>query len=104
MITEADLRRAREQFETAARDLGFSFISPAVLTDSLSAFAYLPDYGSPNGTVICLTSSSERHAYHDVISWCQENGFFWSVLSIEPLLGEYHAAYFREMLRDWGRF
>mgnify|MGYP003307677013 CR=1 FL=1 len=40
----------------------------------------------------------------EIAEWCKENDCFCSFISIEPLIGEYRRSYFREMLRDWGKY
>ena len=103
MISKAEERVAREKFEMAAKDFDFVFHSPFALTDALSVFGYIENYGSRNGAVICLEYASELSLNPDVAAWCEEMECFWSCVAIEPLLGEYKASYFRAMLRDWGR-
>jgi len=104
MISEADLGKARENFELAANDFGFEFLSPFALTDTLSVFGYIDHYGSKNGTVVCLFASVDYDVEQEVLAWCRQMECFVSFISIEPLLGEYKRSYFREMLRDWGKF
>ncbi|MBO5323653.1 MAG: hypothetical protein J6A88_06105 [Oscillospiraceae bacterium] len=107
MISEAAINKAREQFELAAEDFGFVFHSPFALTDNLSVFGYIENYGSKNGVVVCLTSPldfSTNQEVHEVINWCKQMECFCSFISIEPLLREYKTSYFREMLRDWGKY
>lgn len=103
MISEYERTAAREKFELAAKDFGFVFHSPFALTDTLSAFGYIENYGSKNGAVICLTSAPDYLIDHSVIDWCNQKECFVSFISIQPLLGEYNASYFAEMLRDWGK-
>ncbi|MBQ7870611.1 MAG: hypothetical protein IJ357_00510 [Oscillospiraceae bacterium] len=104
MITETEYHIARERFEQAAKDCGFVFHSPFDMTDTLSAFGYIEGYGSKNGTVVCLISSSDPSIDQKVIEWSRQMECFCSFIFIEPLLGEYKPSYFREMLRDWGKF
>ena len=104
MISETSLNKVREKFKLASRDFGFVFRSPFALTDDLSAFGYIENYGSKNGTVICLISPPDYSINQDVINWCNQKGCFWSFINVEPLLGEYKVSYFREMLRDLGKY
>ena len=104
MISKAERNIAREKFERAAREFGFIFHSPFDLTDTLSAFGYIENYGSKNGTVICLDYASDLSIDPDVSAWCKVMECFCSFISIEPLLGEYKPSYFRAMLRDWGKY
>ena len=104
MISKSQEKIAREKFELAANDFDFVFHSPYALTETLSVFGYIENYGSKNGTVICLTSPPGFPTDQFVIDWCKQMECFVSFISIEPLLGEYKAPYFREMLRDWGKY
>lgn len=104
MISEVELNKAKEKFILAAKDFGFVFHSPFALTDNLSVFGYIENYGSKNGVVVCLTSSPDFSTNQEVINCCKQMDCFCSFISIEPLLGEYKASYFREMLRDWGKY
>ena len=104
MISETECRIAREKFESAAKDFDFVFHSPFALTDGLSAFGYIEKYGSENGVVICLTYPPDYPTSQEVKNWCDQMGCFCSFINIEPLLEEYKSSYFREMLRDWGKY
>ncbi|MBQ5601378.1 MAG: hypothetical protein IIU77_01000 [Clostridia bacterium] len=104
MLSEEQIRIARSNFMLAAKDFGFEFESPFTPTDGLEVFGYITNYGSKNGTVICLTSPSDWQSDKAVFDWCKEMNCFCSVLNIEHLLGEYKRSYFREMLRDWGKY
>lgn len=94
----------RENFELASKDFGFVFHSPFSLTDSVSVFGNIENYGSKNGAVICLTSAPDFFVDQDVIAWCEQMECFVSFLNIELLQGTYNVSYFREMLRDWGKY
>ena len=104
MISKSLEQIAREKFELAAKDFDFAFHSPYALTDTLSAFGYIENYGSKNGVVICLTEPPDFSTNQDVYNWCKQMDRFVSFISIEPLLEEYKTSYFREMLRDWGKY
>ena len=104
MISKAQENIARRKFELAAKDFNFVFHSPFVLTDALSSFGYIENYGSKNGVVICLTDPPDFSTNQAVIDWCKQMDCFYSFVNIEPLLGKYKTSYFREMLRDWGKY
>ncbi len=104
MVSDSQIKIAREQFKLAAMDFDFIFHSPFALTDTLSAFGYIENYGSKNGVVICLTAPPDFSINQKVIDWCKQMDCFVSFVSIEPLLGEYKPSYFRQMLRDWGKY
>ena len=104
MFHEEQIKTVRNHFLLAAKDFCFEFVSPFKLTEELEAFGYITNYGSKNGTVICLTSSPDFQTDKRVVAWCKAMGCFCSFLDIESLLGEYKRAYFKEMLDDWGKF
>lgn len=102
-MNEGQIKAAKHNFELAAEDFGFDFVSPFKLTDELEAFGYIANCGSKNGTVVCLTLAPDFKTDKRVVDWCKEMECFCSFLNIEPLAGAYNRAYFREMLRDWGK-
>ena len=104
MFSEEEIAKARENFILASKDFGFIFHSPFTLTDTLTSFGYIENYGSKNGAVVCLTSSADLRSDPEIIEWCKQNNCFCSFINIETLLGEYKSSYFRAMLRDWGRY
>ncbi|MBQ6796417.1 MAG: hypothetical protein IJP10_00230 [Clostridia bacterium] len=104
MLNEDQLKNARRNFLLASEEFGFEFESPFALTNEIEAFGYIPNYGSENGVVICLTTPPDFSTDNRVISWCREIDCFYSSLNIEFLIGEYKRSYFREMLRDWGKY
>ena len=75
-----------------------------MINDDIKAFGYIPNYGSKNGVVICLTAPPNFLIDNRVADWCTENDCFYSSLNIELIIGEYKQSYFREMLRDWGKY
>ena len=104
MTDEQKTEKIRNNFLLAAQDFGFEFESPFSLADGLEAFGYIPYYGSKNGVIICLDSSMNSEIDQRIFEWCREMECFRSVLSMEFYAHEYKRSYFREMLRDWGRF
>ena len=104
MFDDDKLKNARHCFMLASEDFGFEFVSPFALTDEIETFGYIPNYGSKNGVVICLTAPPDYFIDNRVVDWCKEADCFYSFLNIESFAGEYKRAYFREMLRDWGKY
>ena len=104
MINEDTLRIARHNFSLAAEEFGFEFESPFTLTDEIEAFGYISNYGSKNGVVVCLTAPPDFLTDNRVADWCKKMDCFYSFLNIESLNGEYKQSYFRDMLRDWGKY
>jgi len=105
MFSEEQITIARNHFKTAAEEFDFEFESPFALTDELEVFGYIPNYGSKNGVVILLMQpANSSHIENKVIDWCKEMDCYYSFLNIELLLGTYKRSYFRQMLRDWGKY
>ena len=104
MLSEEQIKIARNHFILASEEFDFAFESPFALTDELEVFGYIPNYGSKNGVVICLRPPENTQIDRRIIDWCKEMECFYSILIIEPLLGVYKRSYFREMLRDWGKY
>ena len=104
MFTDEQIKNARNNFALAAEEFGFEFVSPFALTDEIEAFGYISNYGSKNGVVICLITPPDYLSDSRVADWCKEMDCFYSFLSIELITGEYKRSYFREILRDWGKY
>ena len=104
MLVDEQIKNARHNFILASEEFGFEFVSPFNLTDEMEVFGYISSYGSKNGVVICLTSPPDCYTDKRVVDWCKEANCFYSFLNIELFAGEYKRAYFREMLRDWGKY
>ena len=104
MSFEDKARMVRQNFILAAEEFGFEFESPFTLTDDLEVFGYIPNYGSKNGVVICLKEPSDCLHDRRVLDWCREMDCFYSCLNVDFYSQEYKRSYFREMLRDWGKF
>ena len=104
MLVDDQIKNARHNFVLASEEFGFEFVSPFNLTDEIEVFGYISNYGSKNGAVICLTAPPDFLTDNRVADWCKEMDCFYSFLNIEPLIGEYRRSYFREMLRDWGKY
>ena len=71
MISKSQVEIAREKFKLAAKEFDFVFHSPYALTDTLSAFGYIENYGSKNGVVICLTAPLDFFINQKVVDWCK---------------------------------
>lgn len=104
MFNDDQIKNARHNFVLASEEFGFEFVSPFALTDEIEAFGYIPNYGSKNGVVICLTTPIDSLFDNRVADWCKAMDCFYSYLNIEWLTGEYKRSYFRGMLRDWGKY
>ena len=104
MFTEAQLQRIEDNFRTAAEEFDFTFQRPFALGNGIAVFGHISNYGSKNGTAILLMSLSDDETRKAAFAWCEAHQMFCSSLNPAFLTGEYRRSYFREMLRDWGRF
>lgn len=104
MFNEDKIRNVRNNFVLVSKEFDFEFHSPFVLTDKLEAFGYIENYGSKNGVVICLISPHDFQINNKIVEWCKLDDCFCSCLNIELITGKYNRVYFREMLRDWGKY
>jgi hypothetical protein len=104
MFIDDQIKNARHNFALASEEFGFEFVSPFTLTDETEVFGYISNYGSKNGVVVCLTTPPDFLIDNRVADWCKETDCYYSFLNIELLTGEYKGSYFREMLRDLGKY
>ena len=106
MLTETQLQRIEENFRLAAAEFGFNFQRFFEMDNGVTAFGHISNYGSKNGTVIFLMSPPDFDTENkkQIAAWCESHQMFFSFLNADLLTGEYRRSYFREMLRDWGRF
>ena len=105
MITELQTRKARENWIKASKELEFKIISPYyILVDGRKqeVFAFLPEYGSVNGTLVFLMCPSDFKSSY-LSKWARRNKIFYSYLNVDELL-EYDQRTFREALKDWRKF
>lgn len=87
-------------------DLGVKIISPYIINrefENLDCFAYIPDFGSTNGTVVGLTSSPNYFLDEATIAFCKKEKIFYSFINTERLKN-YDIEKMKEMLVDWGYF
>jgi hypothetical protein len=104
MLNNDQIEIARNNWIKASNELGFKIITPfeiLIEKNEREVFAYLPEYGSHNGAIVELFTSSEKIKIDDAIKdWARSNNCFYSFCSIESFL-EYNIVYFREILKDW---
>ena len=106
MITFKQIAIARENWLRASKELSFEIITPILLkTNGIAkkGFAYLPEYGSPNGIVVELITAPDYKADNHIVKWAKLKNCFYSFINIEELL-IYDQSYFRELLEDWKKF
>lgn len=102
MLEDKVKKNIRENFEIAATEFNFCFISPYHLGDNeeYCFFGYLFKDNLEKGVVIDFLED-EDILYLQKRKYCTEQGVFYSYLSAWPFCGEYKQRYFREVLRDW---
>ncbi|HSZ34650.1 MAG TPA: hypothetical protein VK772_15145 [Puia sp.] len=103
MLNIDQIEIARNNWIKASGELGFKIITPFEILIEKSekeVFAYLPEYGSLNGAIFELFTSSDFKIDDRIKDWAVSNNCFYSFCSIESFL-EYDVVYFREILKDW---
>jgi hypothetical protein len=106
MITAEQITIARKNWQMAAQNLGFKIVTPYLISINGSqkeVFAFLPEYGSPNGAIIELTFAPEYKTDKSLIEWAIENNSFYSFINVDNVL-EYDQEYFSEVLADWMKY
>ncbi len=106
MINAEQVNAVRTTWLKASEVFCFEIVTPfSFEIDGITrvAFAYLPEYGSPNGVIIGLVGPPNYECDKHIKSWAELNDCFWSFLYIEGIL-TYDQAYFEEVLEDWGRY
>ena len=102
MLEDKVKRNIIENFEMAATEFDFCFISPYQMgeNEEYCFFGYLFKDNLEKGVVIDFLED-EDILYTKKRKYCAEQDVFYSCLSVKPFLGEYKRKCFREVLRDW---
>lgn len=103
MITNERIEIARTNWLKASLNLFFKLDTPYFVDingNKQEVFAFLHEYGAPNGTIICLTSSPQFVTDREIIQWAKEKKIYCSYLNIEDFQ-IYNEDYFKEILDDW---
>jgi hypothetical protein len=106
MITRKQIELARENWVKASLFLFFKITTPYYIEINGSkkeVFAFLPEYGSPNGSIVCLISSPDFEIDNEVINWANENNLYYSFVNVENFQ-VYREDYFEEILEDWTKY
>ena len=102
-----DVEVAIRNLLRAGKELNFEVVAPfSYSCDGVNhkqTFAFIPRYGSENGTIVGLMAQSNEECDRDICRWAEANECFFSFLNMEMLL-EYDVEYFKDMLKDWGEF
>ena len=106
MIIQKKIVLAREAWIQASEILKFKIITP-FLTEingvEKDFFAFLPEYGSPNGMIVGLLHYFED----DVTNLAMQLDCYYSFINIECFLVYDENTYdnvFIDSLEDWGKF
>lgn len=91
-----------EKFKKAAKEFNFNFVAPYCIGEKKNYvfFCHLFKAKPLKGVVIDIICHFEDEDV-EKLNYCKENNIFYSRLNVTPLLGEYDASYFCEMLEDW---
>jgi hypothetical protein len=106
MISMKQVKIARVNWIKASVDLNFKIVTPyQILVNGRKddAFAFLPGYGSPNGTLVNLVSAPEFKVDVDIVKLAKELNCHYSFINIESCL-EYNKYFFQETLEDWMKY
>jgi hypothetical protein len=106
MLTEEKVKIARKNWIKGSKKMGFKIITPyhfIINGEKRKAFAFLPEYGSPNGMLIGFTSSPNFEIDKDILEWAKEQRCFYSFINIDGSL-RYDECFIQDSLGDWGKF
>lgn len=96
----------RENWKEASLYYNFKIYTPfkfCYQNQILEAFAYLPEYGSPNGMIVELTFHPDFIISQEIVSWCRNNEVFYSFINANSY-SDLDLKLFSETLVDWGRY
>lgn len=103
MISTTQIKQLRTNWLKAAEEMNFRIVSPCEIKIEgalTKTFAFLPDFGSPKGMIICLTCPPQFQTDKSIIEWANEKGYFYSFINIENYL-IYDEQVYKESLTDW---
>ncbi len=106
MISQEQIELARLNWQNASMNLRFEIITPYFIEINgieREVFAYLPEYGSPLGTILYLTHSPYFNTDFEIIHWAKENGLYYSFLNVD-VFQKYEENCFTEILDDWMKY
>jgi hypothetical protein len=96
----------RKNWMKASDELGFNIISPYyIIKDNKKYvfFAFIPQYGSPQGTLIDLIFSPMYETNNKMREIANELGCFHSFINIDAYI-DYNRNHFLETIEDWGKY
>ena len=89
MITKDFVFRARKNWLEASVDLNFELITPYLVEIGgkiKDLFAYLPQYGSPNGMIVVLTTCPDYRIDESIVKFAKEHEYFYSFIEVSDFL------------------
>ncbi|GHT35576.1 hypothetical protein FACS189434_13600 [Bacteroidia bacterium] len=102
MTTKEQIETVRNNWLRVSRELGFKIVTPYLFTLNgveQEAFAFLPEYGSPNGIIIDLMIEPYYETNEDVKVFAKIKACFWSFIGTG-----YDRDLIIDALEDWGKF
>ena len=106
MIEEKYIEIARENWLRASEEMNFKFVSPypfAYNNMVKKIFAFLPEYGSPNGMIIDFIMEPDYDIDKDISNIAKLKNCFCSFVNIENFL-KYDEEAFKDALDDWMKY
>ena len=97
---------ARTNWLKASDELGFNIISPYSVIEGSKEyifFAFIPKYGSPNGTIIDLIFAPTYEKNKKMIEIANDMKCFYSFINIDFFL-DYNPECFLDVIEDWGKY
>ncbi len=106
MITELQKALAIRAWNEASEFFNFKMLAPYTLTINgvdKEVFAFIDGYGSPNGTLVNLTSEPDFEIDIEISEWAEKNNVFVSFINVD-LFQSFDKNYFTEILKDWRKY
>jgi hypothetical protein len=106
MSNEEKIYIARKNWMKASKELGFNIISPYSVIENDKKyvfFAFIPKYGSPNGTIIDLIFAPTYETNNKMIEIANNIGSFYSFINIDSVIN-YNREHFLDIIEDWGKY
>jgi hypothetical protein len=106
MSREEKIDIARKNWLKASNELGFDIISPYTVTKDNKKycfFAFIPKYGSPQGTLIDLIFSPLYKTNNKMKAIANAVGCFHSFINIDIYI-DYNKERFLDTIEDWGKY
>jgi hypothetical protein len=97
------IEQARSNWIRASIEIGFRINTPFEFEYNHvkhSSFAYLPEYGSKNGTIVDLIFPPSFITNKVIQDWANDCNCYFSFVNIQDFL-IYRREYFEEVLNDW---